>query len=192
MTIMGALQDDFDALSIGHMICLPADSHGRLVVFVEKSRAKPSLYSRDSLLRVVFYIVHVLNMSSDCVENGIVLLLKQSNIALSEFDRLYLKYAAQIAAPAGAAFAKIKCLLIESASNRSWSIPSSMYGPVFFKIIPKRWRLRANIYSSALDLEKFGMNIKDLPKCIGGELDLLWYWESWIEHRILFEEGDRR
>jgi hypothetical protein len=54
MTIEGALRHDNENLALGIIEILPPDKHGRLVLYYERLRWNPQLFSRNGLVSFSF------------------------------------------------------------------------------------------------------------------------------------------
>ena len=60
MTLQGALADEIALMELGLAFCLPTDTNGRAVLFVDRTRFSLRVASRESFLRVLFYMLYAL------------------------------------------------------------------------------------------------------------------------------------
>jgi len=180
MTIRGALQDDFDTLSTGFAQILGYDNHGRVVFYHDKHQANPKLHHRDSLCRVVFYMIHVACMNREAQKKGCVIIVNYANLRLEDFDRLYTKTVLQIddiVAPI-----RLKAMHVQATSL--WFVPPSILMPISSFVMPKNIRLRINFFDSVEDLETYGILPETLPTGVGGTRDVYSNFDNWIDAQI--------
>jgi len=176
MTLNGALQDDFDALSTGFVQILPKDSHGRAVLYHEKHLANPRLHHRDSLIRVVFYICHVVSSDEEMQKKGFVLIQNSDTVLLTDIDRIYARKSTSLGQ-----IVPIKLKAVHVPSPNLWPMHRSMVGPILMFVIPKNMRMRMHFYRTLEELEDYGISMHCLPLSIGGSFNRA--VEHWIEER---------
>lgn len=185
MTIKGALQDDFDALSTGFCQILPHDNNGRIVLYHQKSRVNCALHHRDSLCRVVFYIHHVASLDKRAQLNGFVGLQNLRGTKMKDLDRLYSKqayYITEIAAP-------IRCCTVHLPSPHLWLFPASLTLPIFRFVTPPSLRVKGHFYECISEVEQYGLSMENIPISMGGKygFDI---FDNWIERQIEKEEAE--
>lgn len=76
MTICGAMRDDIEELERGFFTICPHDVHGRPVLFLNRTGStKSSTYDRDSYLRCMWYLFHIVAESEENQKRGYVLII---------------------------------------------------------------------------------------------------------------------
>lgn len=154
MTISGAMQDSFDALSTGFFQVIGTDAHGRAIFYHEKPRADPRIHHRSNLLRSLFYMIHVTASDQKFQKKGSVFILNFTTVTMKDHDRIYAKTFSQIAE---AGFIKIKAVHLTSPNH--WLMPPSLIMPVILYVMAKKFRVRMNFYESLADLEDYGLSL---------------------------------
>mmetsp|Transcript_15942 Transcript_15942/g.24826 ORF Transcript_15942/g.24826 Transcript_15942/m.24826 type:complete len:313 (+) Transcript_15942:73-1011(+) len=157
MTLGGAMQDEFDALSTGFFQILGTDAHGRAILFHEKPRANPQRHHRNSLLKCVFYILHVATSDLQIQKKGAVLINNFGTATMKDFDRLYAKTCADIGI-----WGTVQVKALHIPNSRNWLIPASLITPVMLAVISKYFRVRRNMYSSVEELEDYGLSLTEI------------------------------
>jgi len=184
MTLHGALQNDLDTLSTGFFQILPRDCHGRAVVYHEKRLANPKIHHRHSLLRVVFYIYHVMSSSEESQKKGFVLISNAGASRLRDVDRLYTKMASSLTVQV----APLKLKTVQSPTPDTWFLPKAMVEPVLMFVVPPQMRVRIRFFRLVEELEDCGISENDVPPWIGGSYDRK--IEHWIEELRNQEERE--
>lgn len=83
-----ALQGDEAALNIGFTRLVPAqDHHGRSILLADPSNQDSSLYTRESMLRAMWYILHASLENEGAQKRGIVMIIYPKNARFKQFDR---------------------------------------------------------------------------------------------------------
>jgi hypothetical protein len=92
MKLTEALKDDEAALCMGFMRLMPArDASGRSILFIDPSRLDKSKYSRESMVRATWYVIHAALENVQAQKKGIVFLAYPKNAKFGEFDRTLTK-----------------------------------------------------------------------------------------------------
>eukprot|EP00521_Asterionellopsis_glacialis_P014661 CAMPEP_0195297780 /NCGR_PEP_ID=MMETSP0707-20130614/22146_1 /TAXON_ID=33640 /ORGANISM="Asterionellopsis glacialis, Strain CCMP134" /LENGTH=318 /DNA_ID=CAMNT_0040359683 /DNA_START=128 /DNA_END=1084 /DNA_ORIENTATION=+ len=168
MEINGALQDDFEALETGFFQILGEDSHGRSIVYHEKTRADPTIHHRDSLCRVAFYILHVAshvgNQDRRRLSDGFVIINNPRGIQRKDINRLYAKTIFKVLEETPL---KLKAAHVPT-STMKWRLPSWLFVPIYMAVAPKVFRNRTYWYIVATQLEEFGIFEDQIPLSAGG------------------------
>jgi len=172
MTLQDALRDDREVLD--------DDDHDRAIIYFEKGRINPTVASRNSLLRVVWYVHHVVLGKDTAQKNGIVHVLNMKGYTLKHFDRIGEKYTR---------VSVLDCLPIRwcalhfpSPSVEKDTVVYELLVPVWKHIVGKKMRTRIALYDEASDLERFGINPESLPESMGGKRSHQEYG-AWLEER---------
>jgi hypothetical protein len=89
LTLHQALKDDTSALSVGFVNVLGTnDPWGRAILFMDPSKQNRDLYTRESMVRAVWYCLHVaLQQDAAAQKHGIVILSYGSKAKFAQFDR---------------------------------------------------------------------------------------------------------
>mmetsp|Transcript_18583 Transcript_18583/g.28697 ORF Transcript_18583/g.28697 Transcript_18583/m.28697 type:complete len:326 (+) Transcript_18583:85-1062(+) len=180
MTLQDALRDDREVLEKGWVQVLDDDDHDRAVIYFEKGRINPMVSSRNSLLRVVWYVHHIVLQKEAAQRNGIVHVLNMKGYTLKHFDRIGEKYTR---------VSVLDCLPIRwcalhfpSPSVEKDTVVYELLVPVWKHIVGKQMRTRIALYDEASDLERFGINPESLPESMGGQRSHQEYG-TWLEER---------
>jgi hypothetical protein len=152
---------------------------GRSVIIVDPSKQEGSKYARESMVRVVWYMIHAALEDEETQKKGIVVIANPKNAKFSQFDQ---KQDSMIVA-------SLKGILPMRLSEIHICNP-----PYFFRIlfpivkifVGERLRKRVNVHSGSdekvLDrLDKFGLKREDLPSDLGGQIVL--DHDGWLEDR---------
>jgi hypothetical protein len=176
-----ALREDTYPMSLEYIRLLPvkADPSGRSVIIVDPSKQEGSKYARESMVRVVWYMIHAALEDEETQKKGIVVIANPKNAKFSQFDQ---KQDSMIVA-------SLKGILPMRLSEIHICNP-----PYFFRILfpivkiflGERLRKRVNVHSGSdekmLDrLDKFGLKREDLPSDLGGQIVL--DHDGWLEDR---------
>jgi len=87
MTLSGALSDDIVALSTGFIQLLPdKDEHGRTVLFMAPGHHDMNKCCRESVIRALWYILHIATRDPEARRRGIVLVMDGRNYTQNPFD----------------------------------------------------------------------------------------------------------
>lgn len=186
MTLKGALKDDSLALSRGYVQLLPeTDTAGRAVVYIDWSSHEPSVgYSKESMHRVFWYMVHVAIEDPNVLQRGVVMLIYPQEARLDQFDHSLWNSIAESCK---------KSLPIRWRSthivhpNRFFSI----IHPVFMSSLPKDVQERVVVHSGTkmkvlANLLRYCLPWDRIPSEIGGCIDL--DFEKWLSERMAKED----
>lgn len=188
MTLHEALRDDREVLEKGWVQILDDDDHDRAVIYFEKGRINPNIASRNSLLRVLWYIHHVALEKEIAQKNGIVHVINMKKYTLKHFDRIgekYLRISLLDCLPI-----KWRALHFPSPSVEKDTVVYELLVPVWKHIVGKRIRTRIALYDGVSDMEAFGINPESLPQSMGGKRSNQEYG-TWLEERR-YNERSRR
>lgn len=88
-TLSGALKDDEAALSIGFANFLAGftDPLGRGIMYFEPAKQDRTKYTRESMTRAVWYMLHAALESVDAQKHGVIFIAYPAGAKLSQFDR---------------------------------------------------------------------------------------------------------
>jgi len=152
MTLDGAMEDIFSCLEKGFLNVLPKDPSGRAVIFFDRIRAIPAVASRDSVLRVIFYILQKVAMQDEVISNGFVFMENIAGYDLyTHFDRLLMK--TQMLLLRECFPAELKVFHVFAGSCGAWAMDLIM--PVIKQLAGKRIRLRMVCHSGHESVESF-------------------------------------
>ena len=186
LTLDEALADDSVALSLGFLRPTDhSDSTGRAILFMDFSQEGKADYTAFSLVRAVWYAIHVALEDEKAQKGGMVILVKQGN-DLRQWDIKTSK---------------------EMSGNMAGALPFRLgcfhlcHPPSFINIVlkiahlfmPKKLRSRIRthkgINEEVIDsLAAYGIPKSALPDIWGGNLKLECRSE-WLEARRLIENG---
>ena len=93
MTLDGAVRDDTAALEIGFFNYMAghADSQGRGILYLEPGKQDRTKYSRESMIRAVWYHLHAALEQTECQKHGILFVSYPGGAKLGQFDRTLIK-----------------------------------------------------------------------------------------------------
>ena len=72
LSMEGTLGSDVAIVESGILVILPNDERGRGVLCMDRIRAVPPIAPRDAVLRVLFYLIHVLSEDESLQKKGYV------------------------------------------------------------------------------------------------------------------------
>ena len=88
MTLNGALQDDDVALQMGMaQLVGTKDSTGRTIFLFDPAKQDRTLYSRKSMARVFWYVIHAALECDDAQQKGVIFISYAKDVKFSQFDR---------------------------------------------------------------------------------------------------------
>jgi hypothetical protein len=172
MTQQGALSDEVDRLTLskGLVTVQGADEHGRPVIHYHRGRMDKKAGPRDSILRVIFFIVHTLIVGDErASKNGVVFLANFNKAEMyPTYDRILSKRSrcAMEALPVQLKAVHM-CLPILAYSFLAVVIP------VVKQICGKEIRLRMMLHVKSgpgfiREMEPYGVSVKNIPSVLGG------------------------
>lgn len=147
---------------------LPRDKNGRRVIYYDRSRIYTAVHSRDSIARVMWYVIHKVANEENAQNVGFVLLTDCRQDTLHSFDRKLVKLL--IESCISVAPIRLRALHICCSTHSSIL---SFVCPAMKMIVGKRVRERTIIHSGdpkelLYDLEDYGMSSSILPMSMGG------------------------
>lgn len=181
LTLANIYEEEDDAgLKMGFVRLIPVtDNTGRSIVFVDPSKQDRTKYTREMLVRSLWYVFHAALENEGAQKNGIVCMAFPKNAEVSQIDRTQMKMNME----------SIKGLI--PARLSAFHI---VHPPTFFRVIfpfmkllmGARLRKRIKVYSGLDEhivesLEKFGIYPDSIPVDIGGKLVL--DHDAWIRER---------
>ena len=87
LSLEGALRNDRSALSIGFIRQLPGTDHmGRAIAYVQPRILDRSKYSKESMVRAVWYTMHAMLESIHVQQKGIVFIVDLKGSKMVHFD----------------------------------------------------------------------------------------------------------
>lgn len=180
LTLVNAYGNDDVALKIGYLQILSSkDNTGRAVVLMEPKKLDKTKYSRESLVRAVWYIFHTALEETTAQQKGVVILGNLKDVHISQIDKKQMRMNLD----------SIKgCLPVRLSAIHMVHPPSflKVIFPFMKVLLGARLRKRIKIYNGSDEetvksLEKFGLTTEHLPVELGGKvcLDL----GAWIDER---------
>jgi hypothetical protein len=180
LTLEQALSEDSVALSIGVIqLTGTKDPSGRSIVFIDPSKQDRTKYTRESMCRTLWYMLHAALENEDSQRKGVVVIGYPHHVKFSQVDRALMK--------------------LQGESVRA-CIPVRLSGfhlchpPVFFAIIypiiklmlGERLRKRISVHYGSEEkvlhqLEKYGLAKDAVPSDLGG--DVVLDVQSWLDKR---------
>mmetsp|Transcript_27389 Transcript_27389/g.36368 ORF Transcript_27389/g.36368 Transcript_27389/m.36368 type:complete len:298 (-) Transcript_27389:101-994(-) len=182
LTISDSLNNDKEALNTAFCKLLKAkDDVGRSIIYMDPALLDDSKYTRDSMLRVIWYVVHVALEEKETQQRGIIFVNNNgNNPEIRQFDRV---------------------LVGKIAHSLQHEIPI-IIGALYILHIPRLLVVFMNVIKHVLGsgiskqmkvvggsnqmilqkLDKHGMYKEDMPVDIGG--DLKYDNESWVRQRV--------
>jgi hypothetical protein len=172
LTLDKGLQDGKVALEFGYAKLLPvkADPSGRNVMFINPAVQDKTKYSRESLIRATWYMIHAALEDEVTEKKGMLVAAFPRDAHFSQLDR--------------------KFMVMNMASLKG-CLPVRMSGlhmchpPTFFRIVfpfmqmvmgahlRKRFHIHAGSDDKVLEsLETYGLERKNLPTELGGQIAL--------------------
>lgn len=180
MSLSTVLAGDKVALSTG-VVALTGtkDPLGRAVVVLDPSKQDSTKYSHKSMTRAFWYYAHAALEDEMTQRYGLVLLVLNRHSKLKQFDRGLSQMI----------ISSIKGKLPLRLSGIHFCHPP-MFMSIIFPIVKlflgERLRKRIHVHSGSDEqvlhsLEKFGLNVFDLPTELSGQVSL--DPEGWLEER---------
>eukprot|EP00545_Synedropsis_sp_CCMP1620_P001290 CAMPEP_0119014096 /NCGR_PEP_ID=MMETSP1176-20130426/9350_1 /TAXON_ID=265551 /ORGANISM="Synedropsis recta cf, Strain CCMP1620" /LENGTH=296 /DNA_ID=CAMNT_0006967235 /DNA_START=30 /DNA_END=920 /DNA_ORIENTATION=+ len=179
LTLVGALREDKVALEIGMaQLTNTQDATGRTIFFFDPSKQDKSLYSRKSMGRAFWYVIHAALELESAQQKGVVFVTYGKNTQLSQFDRSLIG----IIAPSIRGSLPIRLAAMHVC-----------YPPLFFNIIfsvisiflgdklRKRVRMHGGGTKLPSKLAELGLTADLLPTELDG--DIMLDVNKWLEKR---------
>eukprot|EP00525_Craspedostauros_australis_P008589 CAMPEP_0198133176 /NCGR_PEP_ID=MMETSP1442-20131203/59429_1 /TAXON_ID= /ORGANISM="Craspedostauros australis, Strain CCMP3328" /LENGTH=290 /DNA_ID=CAMNT_0043794287 /DNA_START=673 /DNA_END=1545 /DNA_ORIENTATION=+ len=92
MTLDGALRDDHDVLEVGMMRCISRDASSstsedrRAILYADPSRLDPTRFTKEALLRSIWYSSQALLEDEEAQKKGIVFISNPRHVKLWQID----------------------------------------------------------------------------------------------------------
>ena len=175
-----ALVDDSVALSIGFVnLTGTKDPQGRSIIFVDPSKQDRTRYSRESMVRALWYILHAALEDVDTQKHGVVFLIYPHHARFSQFDRTLSMM--QLDSLKGVIPVRMSAMHI--CCPPEWI---SMLVPLVNLLMGERLRKRIKFHTGSTEnvlksLGKYGLAEDVLPKELGGNISV--DMEAWLEDR---------
>ena len=181
LTLSQALKDDDEALTIGYANLLHGhcDPQGRSIMYMEAGRQDKTKYSRESMVRAIWYMLHAAMESEATQKYGILFITYPAGVTMSQVDR-----------------GLIKILLpsIQGTIPIRLSAFHSCQPPTFLKLVlpfiklfmSDRTKDRLLFHFGSTEkvrekLESYGLTRDNIPQSLGGEVIV--DTKAWIEKR---------
>ncbi|CAB9512436.1 tocopherol transfer protein [Seminavis robusta] len=171
LTPEGALKDDAVALSVGLLTLTGTkDSSGRNIMVADPTKQQFDKYSTQSMIRTVWYMVHLALEDEETQKQGLVYIVDLSKASLSLLDKELVRVAA---------LSVTGCIPVRLSGIHGLYPPAVFWViyPVVKVLLGERLRKRAKFHSGSkkkvlAELAKYGLDSTKLPKLIGGELEV--------------------
>uniref|UniRef100_A0A7S2KWX8 CRAL-TRIO domain-containing protein n=1 Tax=Leptocylindrus danicus TaxID=163516 RepID=A0A7S2KWX8_9STRA len=178
-----AMKDDMIAIELGIVKVLPnPDEEGRTICFFDPSLQNRELYTRESLVRCLWYCFHVALERESAQQRGIILCVYPRNAKHSHFDRGLAKMFSD---------SMKRCLPIRIGSFQVCHPPT--FFVIIFPILKLflgaylRNRICVNGGSDEKVLKKLnscGIPSSSIPEELGGEVVVdNETWKAWLKER---------
>lgn len=181
LTLDGALKDDDAALTIGYANFLAGhcDPQGRSIMYMEAGRQDKTKYSRESMVRAIWYMLHAAMESEETQKYGLLFITFPAGVTMSQVDR-----------------GLIKILLpsIQGTIPLRLSAFHSCQPPTFLKLVlpfiklfmSDRTKDRLLFHFGSTEkvrqkLESYGLTKDNIPQSLGGNVVV--DTKAWIEQR---------
>ena len=186
LTLNGALREDKVALDIAFFRQLPGtDKQGRAILYGQPCRLDKSKYTRESMERVVWYMLHALLEDETVQKKGVVFVLDLKGAELRHFDiKMVKSCTASIKGVmplrvSAIHFCRAPMMFDLLAGTIHWVL-----GEVLRKRIKNHshWR---NCINDVDSLGQYGIDSRIIPVDLGGSATL--DHESWLKNREYVE-----
>ncbi len=182
LTLANALKDDKVALRTGFIKVVPIkDKKGRAVAFVTPRNLDSTKYTRESMVRVTWYMIHAMLEDESAQQKGVVFIIDLSGSKMKHFDIPLVKQCSE----------SIKGILPVRVSALHFSQPPFVFDVLYDVVklvLGERLRKRIIVHSQLWMKEEdikmlaqYGFNKNELPSDIGG--NLLLDHQLWLEER---------
>jgi hypothetical protein len=180
LTLNEALCDDIVALKTGVLRLTGAkDPKGRAILFLDLSLLDRTKYTRDSMVRALWYVMHSALEEESAQKYGLVILGYPHNAKISQFDRALAK--ALITSFQG-------CLPIRLASFHLCRPPAfvALILPIIKLFMHERLKKRILVHRGSKEnllasLDLYGIDKLRLPEDLGGGVVLK--HDEWLHER---------
>jgi hypothetical protein len=180
LTLSKALKDDMVAISMQfYSLTGTKDASGRSIVYLQPSKQDKSKYTRESMCRAMWYIVHAALEDEMTQKRGVVNLSFPDNAKLSQLDRSLVKMNLDC----------IKgCLPVRQSGMHICHPPSfiSLVLPLLKLFMGERMRKRIMLHSGSTEkvlkhIAPFGLPKESIPTNLGGAAVV--DFAGWLEQR---------
>jgi len=171
LTLGKGLVDDHVAIEVGYFRIIPGatDDRGRAVIFSDASRQDRNKYSRESMIRAVWYLLHAVLFSSESAQrHGVICVSDPSRAQFSQIDTKLAKLL--IPSVLGAIPLRISAYHICNAPSYA-----SMVWAVVKHFISARLRKRVFYHAGPKILKQlaaYGLESNMVPTCLGGTAEI--------------------
>uniref|UniRef100_A0A7S4IZC4 CRAL-TRIO domain-containing protein n=1 Tax=Odontella aurita TaxID=265563 RepID=A0A7S4IZC4_9STRA len=184
MTLCGTMSDDTIALSSGFLHLMTAwDAFGRAIIFADPSKHHATIYSRESMLRVFWYLIHVATEDPVIRRRGVVFMMYPRHGAWHQFDASLFRSMAMLGF-------KYMCPMTRAVHlchpGHMFHIINPILKFIFDGRLRKRFKVHIGTEEAVLsNLRGFGLARDILPSELGGRVHLNQI--QWISDRMVLE-----
>ena len=185
ITLKAACVDDTAALECGFInLTGTKDPKGRSIVYLDPSKQDKFKYTRESMCRALWYVLHTaLATEIDTQKHGVVFVVFPHHAKMSQIDRGLMKLVTS----------SIKaCLPIRLSAMHICHPPTffAMVFPLMKLFMGERLRKRIQVHTGNDEkvlnhIEKFGLTRDTLPTDLGGTVTL--NPKEWVQTRLAAE-----
>jgi hypothetical protein len=183
LTQKEALREDAIVLEMGFCKLVGTkDLSGRSIILVDPSCQDRSKYTRESMTRSLWYMIHATLEEDEMTQKrGVIFMIYPHNARLAQFDRTQAKMNIE----------SIKgCLPVRVSAFHICHPPTffAIVFPIFKLCLGDRMRKRVRVHSGSEQkvlkaLEAFGLTKDVLPSDLGGNIVL--DHEQWLADRLM-------
>lgn len=182
LTLKDALKDDKAALQTEYIQILPSkDKKGRAISLLQPRKLDSSKYTRESMVRVTWYMVHAMLEDVSAQQKGIIFIIDLSGTKVKQFDIPLVRQCGEA----------VRGILPVRVSAMHFCQPPMLFdvlSEVVKLVLGERLRKRIIVHSQwwekgndVATLGKYGFVKNQLPTCIGGDVKLDHL--SWLNQR---------
>lgn len=176
--------EDESTLKWGHTEILPDDKNGRLVLSHDRSNFKLDEMNHPSVIRCVWYIIHMALENGEYCRRGLVVIVPSHNTVPQHFSRKYIKML----------WTSIRdCLPVRLRAIHAChpTVVTDLMFPVIKQVmgmeLRRRWYRHCGSKTEVLrTLSEYGLEEEGLPKVLGGCFARS---SSWIDERRTLERA---
>ncbi|KAL7570457.1 hypothetical protein ACA910_004243 [Epithemia clementina (nom. ined.)] len=198
LTGNGAVPDDIvEAIKCGGSTVLPPDSKNRGVFYSDRSKFCERCSQEDARAKVMFYTIHTMMESPHALENGIIMMTKmdqdnqgngsKNNAPRSNVIRMLQAQPFPLALRACHIIVFKKRSLMESVMP-IWLKLMGRYKSMILRTVAHFAESRETMLG---DLKSYCFEEDNVPKELGGSLDLEKYFKQWHTDRLKIELARR-
>lgn len=182
LTQAQALKDDSVALGMdfSRLVVGSEDSIGRGVIFIDPSKVDHSKYTRESMVRSVWYMIHAALEKESTQRFGIVAISFPKNAKFSQFDR----HLDAMITDSLKGYLPLRLSAIHICHPPAFLL---IIFPIIKIFLGERLRKRVRVHGGSVEhvldrLATFGLTKDKLPSDIGG--DIVLDKKAWLESRM--------